>query len=274
MPQPWFEILRLPGHVYALAENGHAQGVCSFLIPGSRRALLFDTGMGIGDIAAVARQLTGLEIVAVNSHTHFDHTGDDWRFAAVHVYAHDDALRVLTAGLSHWELRFDAQPARFTRPLPAGFDLNAYAIRPVPPERIIPLHDGHIFDLGDRCLEVIHTPGHSQDSIMLLDRRHRALFTGDTYCSELYAFFGPQMPNFGVSDLVEYQRSLQKVARLAPGLDYLHPSHGRPLADPAMLARAARALEQVVAGEAPFSFEEIYGEPRRTYAFDGFSIVL
>ncbi len=43
----WFDVIKLPGDVYALVENGHIQNVSSFLIIGSKNALLFDTGMGI-----------------------------------------------------------------------------------------------------------------------------------------------------------------------------------------------------------------------------------
>ena len=42
------------------------------------------------------------------------------------------------------------------------------------------LADGDVLDLGDRCLRVIHLPGHSPGSIALLDiGSDRSLFSGD-----------------------------------------------------------------------------------------------
>ena len=116
----WFEVLELPNNTFALIENGHIQEVCSFLIIGSKKALLFDTGMGISDISAVVKELTDLDIIVVNSHSHFDHIGDDWRFPDIHVYADDYAADVLTKGFSHWDVRYDSDPDLFTKAYPPG----------------------------------------------------------------------------------------------------------------------------------------------------------
>jgi len=40
----WFEVTKLPNDVYSIAEPGHWQHVISFLVLGSTKALLFDTG--------------------------------------------------------------------------------------------------------------------------------------------------------------------------------------------------------------------------------------
>lgn len=42
------------------------------------------------------------------------------------------------------------------------------------------LKDGQRLKLGDRIFEVIHTPGHSNDSICLYCEKDRVLFAGDT----------------------------------------------------------------------------------------------
>jgi glyoxylase-like metal-dependent hydrolase (beta-lactamase superfamily II) len=42
------------------------------------------------------------------------------------------------------------------------------------------LVDGQVLRLGDREFEVLHTPGHSEDSICLYCARERTLFAGDT----------------------------------------------------------------------------------------------
>ena len=42
------------------------------------------------------------------------------------------------------------------------------------------LKDGQLLRLGDRNFEVLHTPGHSNDSICLYCREEKVLFSGDT----------------------------------------------------------------------------------------------
>ena len=67
-------------------------------------------------------------------------------------------------------------------------------------------------------------------------------------------------------------RAMKEVAKLVPHLDYLYPSHGQPLADPDILVDVANAFELVNRGEATCYNERLYGEVRRVYEFEGFSI--
>ena len=96
-------------------------------------------------------------------------------------------------------MHYDAVASLFTKTLPVEFDSDTYHIRPMNKNRIIPVQNGHIFELDNRQLKVIHTPGHAQDCIMLLDRKNRSLFTGDAYCEWMYAFLtlGCQNPSNG-----------------------------------------------------------------------------
>src|SRR5258706_10132842 len=77
---PWFEVYKIRPGVLAIYEPHQLEEVISYLIIGSEKALLFDTGMGISNIQAVAAGLTKLPISVANSHTHNDHVGDNWRF--------------------------------------------------------------------------------------------------------------------------------------------------------------------------------------------------
>jgi glyoxylase-like metal-dependent hydrolase (beta-lactamase superfamily II) len=42
------------------------------------------------------------------------------------------------------------------------------------------LKDGQVIRMGDREFEVIHTPGHSSDSVCLYCKKEKVLFSGDT----------------------------------------------------------------------------------------------
>ena len=268
----WFEVLELPKNTFAIIENGHFQEVCSFLVIGSDRALLFDTGMGISDISAVVKQLTDLDVIVVNSHTHFDHIGDDWRFPNIHVFADDYAVNVLSEGYSHWDVRFDSDPELFTKEYPAGFEPETYSIKPVDKKNIHIIHNDDIIDLGNRQLKVIHTPGHSQDSIMLHDEKNQILFTGDTYCEFIFAFFDNSLPKYGQSNLTDLRNSLQKILKLVPDLEFLYPSHGQHISDPMILIKAEDAIRQIIHGRIPDSQESIYGAQRKIFNFDDFEV--
>src|SRR5215831_18705970 len=80
----WFEVYRIRPGVFAIYEPHQSEEVISYLILGRKRALLFDTGMGISDIKKLAAELTALPVAVGNSHTHNDHIGDNWRFSEVY----------------------------------------------------------------------------------------------------------------------------------------------------------------------------------------------
>ena len=46
-----------------------------FLLVGTEKAMLIDTGIGIGDLLGAVRQLTDKPLVVVMSHGHGDYTG-------------------------------------------------------------------------------------------------------------------------------------------------------------------------------------------------------
>lgn len=269
----WFEVIELPGNVYGIFEAKHWQRVCSFLILGSRKAVLFDTGMGIHDISSVVEKLTDLEIMVINSHIHFDHIGDNWRYPENYVFEEKSTINLLIKGHTNDMLWFDIQPDMFLEGYPDGFDPKKYVIKPIDKDKIRFLHQGDKIDMGGRKLEVLHTPGHTNDSIMLLDRESKALFTGDTFYPDwLFAFMDGEFGD-GKSDIEVYEQTMKKTAELVPDLDFLYPCHTEALVDPDILIDVANAFEAVRKGEVEYKIEDLYGEKRRLYEFERFAIV-
>ncbi len=270
--ESWFKVLSLPNNVYGIHEPHHWQKMISFLIIGSQRAALFDTGMGIKDISKVVNQLTDLEVIVVNSHTHFDHVGDNHRFDTIYVFNEDRAIQLLLDGQPNKALRYDLAIDLFRKGYPEGFDPGAYVILPVHEEQIHKLNHGDIIDLGDRKLEVVYTPGHSTDDIMLLDRENRSLFTGDTfYPDRLFAFFDGDF--WGESDPNVYEATMKDIAKLEPELDFLYPCHNEALVSPSVLPKVVDAFGMVNRGEAEYTKSELYGYKIRVHDFEGFSIL-
>ncbi len=52
---------------------------------------------------------------------------------------------------------------------------------PIPPERVRAVGDGEHIRLGNRTLELLHTPGHAQHHYVVVDAAHASIFSGDTF---------------------------------------------------------------------------------------------
>jgi len=257
----WFEVYELPGHVYAMYEPRQDQQVLCYLIVGEKRALLFDSGLGMGHLGEVVRRLTSLPVVVLNSHTHFDHAGGNYEFDAVYAVDSPFTRKNAEGHPSSYMLK-NAGPGEACPPLPRGFEFSKYTIKPFRITHTI--HDGEIIDLGGRQLEVLLTPGHTPDALCLLDRSQEQLFTGDTFYPDELWLWWPE------TDLDAYQKSIERIAALAPSLRILRPAHAAPEAAPALLAKVVQALPQARSGKMAYK-----NEPgRRAYQFSGFSIAL
>jgi len=258
---PWFEVYRVAPGVFAIYEPHQFEEAISFLILGQKRALLFDTGLGIGDIKRVVTALTPLPVTVLNSHTHNDHVGDDWEFSEI--YGMDTEFTRINAKGSTVDAQAELTPDSICGELPAGFDAKGYATRPFRITRWI--HDGDTVDLGGRVLQVIATPGHTPDAICLLDRKNGLLFTGDTYYPAPIWLYRPE------TDLDAYVRSVARIATLAPQLHLLLTSHNAPVAEPSELPKLLVAIKKVRAGGVqPVSV----GEGKVHYRVDGFLFLM
>lgn len=270
LDDPWFEVYHVSPGVYLLHEPQQWERVSSYLIVGASRALLFDSGLGVGNIHALVRRITALPVVVLNSHTHFDHVGGNADFERVwnleNTYSRTSARGLMEPVLGAYA-RETLEPARLCKPLPAGLSnglvsKHEYRLRPWQVSHRV--KDGEVIRLGGRELVVMETPGHSPDSLCLHDEKNGLLFTGDTfYRGDIYVW----MPGANVQS---YGRSIRKLTHLAPHLKLLLPGHGPATATPADLADVAHALEQIRAG----AVNAVVSEGNREYRFNAFTLVL
>jgi glyoxylase-like metal-dependent hydrolase (beta-lactamase superfamily II) len=259
---PWFEVYRIRSGVFAIYEPHQFEEVISYLIVGGQRALLFDTGIGVGNMRAVVAALTSLPVTVLNSHTHFDHVGGNAGFSEI-LGVDSHYSRKNAAGEANAYAAGDAlAPDRVCGTLPQGAQRETYKIRPWKITRTV--HDGDQIDLGARTLEVLFTPGHTPDSLMLLDRRNRLLFTGDMF------YRGPIYLYVPETDTAAYQKSIARVAALTPQLELLLPAHNLPVADPKYLGRVLDAFREVREHRVKPVLADGYAE----YRFDGFSFLM
>src|SRR5215469_3376800 len=233
LSDPWFEVYKVAPAVFAIYEPHQYEETISYLILGDKQAMLFDTGMGIGDLRKITAELTRLPIVVLNSHTHNDHVGDNWQFETI--WGVDTDFTRANASGSRQDAQAEIGPDQICGDLPKGFDPKSYATRPWKITSYI--HDGERIDLGARSLEVIATPGHTPDAISLFDRDNGLLFTGDTYYPATIWLYRPE------TDLESYAASIRRLAALAPQIKVVLGAHNIPVAKPSMLPRLVTAFE-------------------------------
>jgi glyoxylase-like metal-dependent hydrolase (beta-lactamase superfamily II) len=238
---PWFEVYKVAPAVFAIYEPHQAEEIISYLIVGDKRALLFDTGMGISDMKKITGELTRLPIVVMNSHSHNDHVGANWQFETI--YGMNTEFTRKNARGSREDAQAEVTPDEICGKLPPGFDAKTYETRPW--KITAYTHDGDRIDLGGRSLEVIATPGHTPDAISLFDRANGLLFTGDTYYPGPIWLYRPE------TDLDAYGASIRRLAALAPQVKTVLGAHNVPVAPPSVLPRLITAFDAVRAGKIP-----------------------
>ena len=204
----WFAIEDIAPGIQAIGEPHYHWHNWNYLIEGSDRALLFDTGPGHRDIAPVVASLTSKPLTVLASHMHFDHTGNLHRFPRI-AFADLAVLRACCAdGIMH-----------------ANDDLylgqqEGVVWSPVPVAEWWPI--GHRINLGGRTLEIIHSPGHSLDSISLLDAQADILFAADfIYPGDLYG-------QFRGSNLHDYLGSAELLLSRINDATRIFCTHGKP----------------------------------------------
>lgn len=203
--------------VIKMSENSwriEDEGVRFFLLAGSDKALLIDSGMKIHNAREIAQQLVSLPIELLNTHGDMDHVGSNSEFE-----------------------KFYMNPAEAS---------NYYRTQKKTGD-FIPVEHGDILDLGSWKLEIIHIPGHTPGSIAVLDIDNRTLYGGDTVQDGVIFMFGVQR------EFHAYMHSLKKLEKYSGRFDKIYPSHGSIPVQPDLITKlyegAGRVLEESVPGE-------------------------
>lgn len=200
----WFTIDQVDESTYIISEYRHWEETHCYLLIGSDRALLIDTGLGICNICEQVRKLTDKPVTAVATHIHWDHIGGHKYFPDF--YAHKAELDWLDGGFP--------LPAQAVKnmvadrcELPRDFDINKYEIFQGEPSRV--LDDGDTIDLGGRTIQALHTPGHSPGHLCFWEAERGHLFSGDL------VYEGTLFANYPSTEPKSYLTSLEKIAALS-----------------------------------------------------------
>ena len=182
-PDGIYTVTRITKDIYHIFE---AAGVHSTLIVGTKKALLFDTGYGLGDLKKTVESITTLPLIIVNSHGHFDHVSGNYHFERAFIHKNDIDLnndRILYTK----RLKF-IKETMLPKDILIPDDFEAFYPPTKKKVHFDYINEGDTFDLGGICLEVIYLPGHTMGCIALYDRERKILFGGDTISEHIWMF--------------------------------------------------------------------------------------
>ena len=197
-----------------------------FLLIGTEKALLIDSGMKLHIAKDIAAQLTNLPIELLNTHADRDHIGSNEQFDCFYMHPAEEPI-----------YRRSGKPGV-----------------------IVPIAEGDTLDLGQRELKIIHLPGHTPGSVAVLDAKYRVLISGDPIQQNGHIFmFGSHR------NMEQYVNSLEQLKAYRDQFDEIWPSHADIPISPEIIGELHDGAQAVIAGTIPGMPAEMHGHPIMSY---------
>jgi hydroxyacylglutathione hydrolase len=195
-----YAINKIDSTTWQIIEKDKICSVYCYLLEGNKASMLIDTGIGRINLPQIVKQLTSKPVFVMYSHGHLDHIGNNnFRYAFLHkndypVFVEHSKYQ-LRKLFGYPEIRANTENLHFFT-----YDFS--------------------FDLGNRPINIIGTPGHTAGSICVLDCNRGYLFSGDHCCK------ADVLLNFEHStSLKTYSESLRKLLVLKEDISFVFPSH-------------------------------------------------
>lgn len=241
------KVTKINETTYRFTEAAFGTDVYMYLLIGDERALLIDTAYGFSDVPAAIKEITNLPLTVVNTHGHMDHMHGNHMYPQVHVSEQDAEVfqrhcsSAYLLGLLD-EVAKENKIPKILLKLPM---LNVNGIVTCYPSVRIPLPEQQFFELGNRRVEILPTPGHTAGSICLLDVKNNWLFAGDTACHDGVLLNFPESTSVAV-----FRESILKLKSLADAgqITTLYPSHQDIPQGVELLVTYLEACDQILSG--------------------------
>ena len=217
------DIIQINGNTWRIEDNG----VRFFLLTGTEKALLIDSGMNTPNAKQIAESITKLPVMLLNTHADPDHISGNGSFDYFYMHPDEEDNYRAHGGLG----------------------------------AILPVKDNDVIDLGNRPLKIIFIPGHTPGSIAVLDVNNRVLISGDTV-QDGNIFMFKEHRNMSL-----YIESLKKLSMLTDEFDTIYPSHGSFPVCSELIASLIEGAGQILDGTAKGKVVDMFGTPVMFYKF-------
>lgn len=215
---PYAEVYRFRENTYGIFSPNYDGGgdPWSYLVIGPEKAMLIDTGCGVGDLKGLVQEIIGnMELIVVNTHPHPDHCGGNSQFERVYLLEADAegikrgmarpflSDRVITADGKCRMVEFDFADI---------IERKEYEVVPIP--------DGYLFDLGGGYIvETIMLAGHAAGQAAYLDRQTKCLFCGDDIIGMRVSVYGD------LARIIDFRDRMAKLAGRIDEIEGIFPGH-------------------------------------------------
>ncbi len=176
------EVIKINKNTWRIEDDG----VRFYLLSGSEKAALIDTGKNSPDARQIAEGLTNLPLLLINTHADPDHISGNSAFDEFYMSPNEEE------------------------------NLHAYNGQ----GKILPIHEGDVIDLGNRELLIVDIPGHTPGSVGIIDKKNHVLISGDSVQDGKIFMFGP------ARNLKQYIQSLKHLSKYEDQFDEIYPMHG------------------------------------------------
>ena len=242
---PYAEAYKFRDNTYCIflqSVMGGCGDMWVYLIIGPQKALLIDTGLGLGNLKGLCEKLAGgKEIICVNTHAHVDHIGGNPQFDRVYINQYD-AEKLEEENdpdfMRNALLNPDGTPKDAEFDVSQLVEYRHYEVVAVP--------DGHVFDLGDGYkVELLHLSGHTAGQSALYDRQTQCMFIGDT-TSAWGGFPNERYPE--MCTVNSFRDRLKRVVEeYGDRISGVFPGHGALDLHPVVLQYELDTVNQIIA---------------------------
>ncbi|MDR3084704.1 MAG: MBL fold metallo-hydrolase [Christensenellaceae bacterium] len=227
-----------------------------YLIVGTKRALVIDTGTGAGNFKGFIESKTALPYDVTATHGHGDHVGGAGQFESI--YIHDADLPMLDEVTVEFRKGYCEAILQQYPEFKGDIDLDGIAAYPKP--KTLPLKGGDSFDLGDRVITAYEAPGHTPGSVVFVDSKTKLVYSGDAY-NPIFLLVMPGEDRMAVVRMFHAHAKAFLELKQREGLGPLYSGHDAPLPE-AVLPDLVACCEGILDGS-------IRPEPTEIHIFEG-----